>query len=108
MTEFIVIGTPTMRDKLSEFFPADLLRDPFTPQTSAKSLGFVFDSDLNLSSHISGVNKACYLGIWNISRVRRYLNKKALILLSKALASRKLGYCNALFSSLPARELGRL
>ena len=107
-TEFVLIGSPHKREELSDFFPLDLLGSPLSPHHSAKNLGFTFDSDLNLSSHIAAVSKACFLQIRDLCRIRRYLNKKALILLGNALVSSKIDYCNSLFSSLTDKNLRRL
>ena len=52
-TEFVIIGPPHKREELSQFFPLDLLGSCLTPHHSAKNLGFTFDSDFNLSSHIA-------------------------------------------------------
>ena len=98
-TEFQVYGAPTMRNKLSELFPAICSSKP----DLSKNVGFVFDSDENLSSNISTISKPAIF-----ASVRRYLNKDAPILLSNALVSSKLDYYKLLFSSLTTREHCRL
>jgi hypothetical protein len=89
-TEFLITDPPHNREELSQFFPLDLLGSCLTPYHSAKNLGFTLDSDFNMSSHIAAVSKACFLQIPDLCRIRRYLNRMALILLGNALVSSKI------------------
>jgi len=41
-----------------------------TPSDSARNLGVIFDSSLNMSDHISSISKSCFLSIRDLRRIR--------------------------------------
>ena len=47
-TEFLLIGSKVQREKISKCFSTRLLAQEVTPSPSARNLGIVFDSTLNL------------------------------------------------------------
>ena len=51
-TEFILIGTKSLRDKFRKYFPTQLLDQDVTPNDSARNLGVEFDKDFNFKKHI--------------------------------------------------------
>ena len=78
------------------------------PVSSARNLGFIFDSHLNLSGHISSISKACYCQIRNLRRIRSSLDQSTATTIATSLIHSKLDYCNSLFLNLPQFELNRL
>ena len=83
------------RDKFSKCFPTRLLAQEVTPSPYARNLGIVFDSALNLRSHISDISRASYYHIRDRSRIRRFLTPSVAKSIATSLISRKLDYCNS-------------
>jgi hypothetical protein len=75
---------------------------------SARNLGVIFYSSLDMDKHVNNVCKRAFFEIRNISRIRKYLNDKAAVTLVHSFVTSKLDYCNALLYGLPDRLLQRL
>ena len=45
--------------------------------TSAKNLGVVFDTPLNMNDHANGICESAFVEIRNIGRIRKHLDDKA-------------------------------
>ena len=107
-TEFIVLGTKVQRDKLSSFFPVNILDTDIFPSKKVRNLGVIFDSDFSFSDHITSVCKSCFVGIRDLRRIRRHLSRDTAVVVANALISSRLDYCNSLFRSLSSRDLRKL
>ena len=68
--------------------------------SSARNLGVVFDSAMNMNKHVNSVCKKAFYEIRNIGRIRQYLDEKAANALVHAFVSSKLDYCNSLLYGL--------
>ena len=66
--------------------------------SSARNLGFIFDSDMSFSDQINSVSKSCHFHIRDIRRIRHLLPLSAATALANSLVSSKLDYCNSLYS----------
>ena len=97
-TEFLLIGTKLQREKFLNNFPCLLLGQDTNPSTSAKNLGVLFDSSLNLRKHISQTCRACFYHIRDLRRIRKSLSLDLAKQIAVALVSCKLDYCNSLLS----------
>ena len=75
---------------------------------SAKNLGVVFDSALNMSEHVNAVCKKAFCEIRNIGRIRNFLDDKATTALVHAFVISKLDYCNDLLYGLPKKQHDKL
>ena len=107
-TEFLLIGTPQQTSKLSHT-KMILSPDTVISQTSsAKNLGFIFDSHLKHHDHISYLSKSCFYHIRDLRRVRPCLDSETAANIATALVHSKLDYCNSLFINLPKAEINRL
>jgi hypothetical protein len=62
----------------------------------AKNIGVMLDSNLSMSSQISSVCRDSYLQIYNISKIRTYLDKKSTVTLVHAMVTSKLDSNNSL------------
>ena len=71
------------------------------PSPSARNLGVIFDSALNMEQHIANVCKKAWYELRKVSRLRKFLTEKAAITLVHAFVTSKLDYCNALMYGLP-------
>jgi hypothetical protein len=107
-TEFLLIGLPLQLAKISN---ASLSPSPDTsvlPVSSARNLGFIFDSNLAFSDQISSLSRSCFLHIRDLRRIRSSLNLKTASTIATSLVHSKLDYCNSLYHGLPNTQLNRL
>jgi len=73
-----------------------------------RSLGVIFDSELNMSKQISAVCSSCHYAIRQLRQVRPSLNFNSSKLLANALVSSKLDFCNSLYYGLPQNQIHRM
>ena len=107
-TEFILFGTKSQRSKLSSFFPVDILGSDVNPSDKVRNLGVIFDSGFSFSDHVASVCRSCFVGIRDLRRIRKRLNRDTAVVLANALVSSRLDYCNSLFRSLSVRDSKKL
>ena len=81
---------------------------PVIPSLSAKNIGVLFDTTMNLEDHVKSVCKGSFYHIRNISKIRRFLTVDATKTLVNAFVVSRIDYCNALLYGLPDRLLQRL
>lgn len=108
-TEFILIGSRQQRNKLSDS-STDLAFSgcSIQPTDCVRNLGVLFDNDLSFKDHVL---KTCQLAFWNIRnlrRIRKCLDLNSTKLLTNALVTSRLDYCNSLFYGMSNRLLNRL
>mgnify|MGYP003547058831 FL=1 len=107
-TEFLLIGTKSQRDKFTDLTSLTLGDTTIPVSSSARNLGFIFDSDMSLSKQINSVCKSCHFHIRDIRRIRHLLSPSILITLANSLVSSKLDYCNSLYNGINTTELNKL
>jgi hypothetical protein len=78
------------------------------PTPSARNLGFIFDSDLSHTKHISSVCQSSFFHIRQLRQIRPCLDQNSATILANSLVSTKLDYCNSLYYGLPASSIKRL
>lgn len=106
-TEYLIIGTPQQRSKL----PSTTIyfqNTPIIPSSSARNLGFVFDSGLSHKKQISSVCQSSYLYIRQLRQIRSVLDTNTATVLANSLISSRLDYCNSLYYNLPDSSITRL
>ncbi len=52
--------------------------DTINPGSAARNLGVLFDSNLNLNSHITNICKGANYQLYRISRIKKYLTHESL------------------------------
>ena len=107
-TEFLLIGTKQQRLKFSDLTNLSLSNDIIPVSSSARNLGFIFDSDMSFSDQIKSVSKSCHFHIRDIRRIRHLLPLSAVTALANSLVSSKLDYCNSLYSGISQANLNKL
>ena len=107
-TEFIIFGSNRHRDKLKACFLIDILGSPLCPVDLVKNLGVWFDSDFSLSKHVQNICKSCFVKLCDFRHVRWFLTHDVSVLVTNALVSSRLDYCNSLFRSLSKFNLHKL
>ena len=78
------------------------------PSLSARNLGVIFDSHLNLESHINTVCRSAYFHLRNIRSVRNMLTDNVCSQLFHTLVTVRIDYCNSLLYGLLDCRLSRL
>ena len=95
-------------DKNVTDFSINISNDIITVSSSARNLGFIFDSDMSFSEQISSVSKSCHFHIRDIRRIRHLLPLSAATALANSLVSSKLDYCNSLYSGISQSNFNKL
>ena len=107
-TEFLLIGTKQQHLKFSDLTNLSLSNDIIPVSSSARNLGFIFDSDMSFSDQINSVSKSCHFHIRDIRRIRHLLPLSTATALANSLVSSKLDYCNSLYSGISQTNLNKL
>ena len=107
-TEFLLIGTKPQRLKFSNITSLTLGDTIIPVSSSARNLGFIFDSDLSFSKQINSVCKSCHYHIRDLRRIRHLLSPSIAITLANSLVSSKLDYCNSLYFGISTKNLSKL
>ena len=101
-TEFMLIGLPQQLSKIHSPLLSVLPAQPIRPCSSARNLGFVFDSSLSFRQHISKLSSSCHYHIRDLRRIRNSLDHKTAANIVISLVHFRLDYFNSLYYSLPA------
>ena len=75
------------------------------PSSSAKNLGVVVDSTLQMKEHIRNVCKSASYGVYKIGKLRKYLDQNSTERLVHALISSRLDCNNCLLYGLPSCDI---
>ena len=70
---FLLIGTKQQRLKFSQLTTLSLGNDIIPVSSSARNLGFIFDSDMSFTDQINSLSKSCHFHIRDIRRIRHLL-----------------------------------
>ena len=107
-TEFLLIGTRPQLEKVD----IDSLKigdSVITPSKDAvRNLGSWFDETFSMQPHVNKTCKAGYYYLHNLSRIRKYLDKKTTECLVHAFITSRLDYCNSLLYGLPDCLISKL
>ena len=78
------------------------------PVTSVRNLGSWFDQNLSMIPRINKICKAASFPIYNIRRIRKYLNNDATQTLVHSIVIGRLDYSNCLLYKVPAVHMSKL
>ena len=76
--------------------------------SSARNIGVIFDSHVNLEKHVMNTCKMAFYHLRNIARIRNCLSQDDAEKLVRAFISSKLDFWNALLNGLPKSVIDRL
>jgi hypothetical protein len=107
-TEFLVISSHHNTSALKHVNSIRIGNECIASVPSARNIGAVIDSHLDMSDHIDGVCRACYMHLRHIGQIRSYLTENAASKIIHALISSKLDNLNSLLYGLPDTCLHRL
>ena len=105
--EFIGFGAKDRYKWLSDSFPVNILGNCLFPTDVVHSLGVLFDAKFCFSNHVYSVIKSCFISLRDLHGIRRFLSVDTSVVTS-ALVSSRLDYCNSLFCSLSSHNITRL
>ena len=99
-TEYMVIGT---RQQLAKCTDMSIIVGESEVEASefVRNLGAYFDKYMLMEHHIKIKCRAAYAKLFNISKIRKYLDDKSTEQLIHALVHSHIDYCNALLYGLP-------
>ena len=103
-TEIILFGP----QKSTQILKNNLANLSINVKPIAKSLGVLFDSDLNFGAHIKRVVQTCFYQLRNISKIKPFLSRPNLEKLIHAFITSRLDFCNSLYSGVTQKTLSRL
>ena len=106
-TEFMIIGTRKQLAKVN-IDGLSVGESIIAPVTSVRNLGSWFDQNLSMIPHINKICKAASFHIYNIRRIRKYLNNDATQTLVHSIVICRLDYCNSLLYKVPAVHMSKL
>ena len=82
--------------------------DYIETSSSARNIGVIFDSHVNLEKHVMNTCKMAFYHLRNIARIRNCLSQDDAETLVHAFISSKLNFCNALLYGLPKSVIDKL
>ena len=78
------------------------------PSEEVRNLGIIFDSQMSMCAHITGLCKSISFQLRNVSRIRRFLDQDTCHLIIRSLVLSRLDYGNALLLGINKSDLTRL
>ena len=99
-TEFLVLSSSFFKQQFNDL-QINVGNTEINPSLSARNLGVIFDSHLNLESHINSICRSAYFHLRNIRSIRNMLTDNACSQLIHALVTVRIDYCNSLLYGLP-------
>ena len=108
-TEFMVIGSKNTLAKISDDIGSIRVGDETVEAaSSARNVGAILDSHMNLEDHVNSITKGCYHHLRNIGRIRRQLTEDAAKTLVQSLVLSKIDSLNSLLYGLPDKWIRKL
>ena len=98
------IGAKDRYKWLSDSFSVNILGNCLFPTDVAHSLGVLFDAKFCFTNHIYSVIKSCFISLRDLHCIGRFLSVDTSVMTS-ALVSSRLDYCNSLFCSLSSHNI---
>ena len=95
-TEFLIIRSPFSKVASLQDFTISVGGSSICCSETARNLGVIFDSAMNLESHIAHVCKIAYMNLRNIRTIRNVLTDQSASQLIHALISSRIDYCNSI------------
>lgn len=75
---------------------------------SARNLGVMFDSHLNMKKHVSSVCRSAFAQLRKIGSIRKFLTDESTAQLIHAFITSRLDYCNSVLTGLPDTTLAKI
>ena len=78
------------------------------PTSRVKNLGCWFDGQLKMDTQINSICKTAIFHLYNIRRIRKFLNFECAKILVNAFLTSRLDFCNSLLYGLPDNQPHKL
>jgi hypothetical protein len=78
------------------------------PSPKIRNLGVIFDSTMSMAPHVTSMHKSINFTLWNISRVRKFIDRDSCSHAMRALVLSKLDYANSLLAGCNIGDINRL
>ena len=78
------------------------------PSSTIKNLGVTFDSTMSMTPHIRAMCKSINFTLWNMSRVRKFIDRDSCSHAMRALVLSRLDYANSLLAGCNIGDVSRL
>ena len=96
-TEYMIIGSRHALNNINENIKTiNIGKESIKMSSSARNIGVYMDSTLSMDEHVAHICRACYVGIRDISKIRKFLTEEATTQLIIAFVTSKLDCNNAL------------
>ena len=108
-TEFMVLSSPYGRSH-PELASLNITigNEIVYTSSTARNLGFIFDSAMNMLAHIKKVTQLSFMQLRNISAIKYSMTSDALEKIIHAFISSRMDYANSLLYGLPDSSIRRL
>jgi flagellar biosynthesis chaperone FliJ len=106
-TEFILHGTPNNINHVSGW-SVSVGGAEILPSKDARNIGAYFDREMNMRSQISNTIRVCYSQLRSISRIKKYITRKATEKLCHAFITSRVDNLNSLLHKLPQYQLQKI
>ena len=104
---FFIAASSHNMNRLSDI-NFQIVSEVITPSPTIKNLCITIDSAMTMSDHVTSLCKSVNFLLWNLARVRRFIDHNAACNAMRALILSKLDYGNALLSSCKTKDVARL
>jgi len=106
-TEFLMVSSRSV-SLPNELPPLHIGGHDIISSPSVRNIGVIMDSRASMESHVLSVSKSCYAHLYNIGRIKKFLDKQSLERVVHAFITTKLDYCNSLLCGAPTSVTNKL
>ena len=99
-TEFVLIGTKQQLAKVC-IYTLSVGISEVSNSSLVRNLGSWFDCNFTMVTHVNKICKAAFYHLYNIARIRKYLNRQSTEALVHALVTSLVDYSNGLLCAKP-------
>ena len=107
MPEYILIGTPQQLAECTNM-AINIGGNEIHALNCVRNLDTYFDKHMTMGQHVKSKCRAAYAQLYNIGKVRKYLDHQSAEKLIYALVHNHIDYCNALLIGLPKYRIQKL
>ena len=107
-TELLLLTTNMQCRSLFNDFSLSIGEADVKSDSSARNLGVIFDSCLDMEQHIKMTTQKAFYHIRKLGKIRKYLDKQTAETVVHAFITSRLDYCNGLLYGIPQNLLRKL
>ena len=106
-TEFFIASSKFNMPRLSNI-TIQIGSAEIAPSPTIKNLGVIFDTTMSMSEHVTSMCKSINFILWNLSKIRKFIDYNASSNAMRAFVLSKLDYGNSLLFGSKEKDLARL